>query len=181
MYASKLAAGSIFPRVTVQKLQGGILELSEKSSDYDWRLVVVYRGKHCPLCTRYLTALNFIAPQLHEIGVDVVAVSADTEEKAIAQMEIVKPEYPIGYGLTIEQMQSLGLYISDPRSPQETDRPFAEPGIFVINENGKIQVTDISNGPFARPELTTLVSGLGFIKDPNNNYPIRGTHSIGSD
>ena len=35
---------------------------------------------------------------------------------------------PVGCGLTIEQMRSLGLDISDPRSPQETIRPFAEPG-----------------------------------------------------
>ena len=34
---------------------------------------------------------------------------------------------------TVEQMQQLGVYISHPRSPQETDHPFAEPGLFVIN------------------------------------------------
>ena len=33
-------------------------------------------------------------------------------------------------------MQALGLYVSTPRSPQETDRPFAEPGLFLINPDG---------------------------------------------
>lgn len=72
-------------------------------------------------------------------------------------------------------MQQLGLYISHPRSAQETDHPFAEPGLFVVNEKGQVQVLDISNGPFVRPELGILLSGLGFIRNPENNYPIRGT------
>lgn len=84
--------------------------------------------------------------------------------------------FPIAYGLTIEQMQQLGLYISHPRSAKETDHPFAEPGLFVINDKGQAQVIDISNGPFVRPELSVLLSGLTFIRNPENNYPIRGTY-----
>jgi hypothetical protein len=84
--------------------------------------------------------------------------------------------FPLAYDLSIAQMQTLGLYISHPKSPEETDRPFAEPGIYVINEKGQVQVTDISNAPFARPDLATLIGGLGFIRNPENNYPIRGTY-----
>lgn len=73
-------------------------------------------------------------------------------------------------------MQELGLYISVPRSEKETDHPFAEPGLFVVNDKNEVQVVDISNASFARPELETLVSGLRFIRDPENNYPIRGTY-----
>ena len=91
----------------------------------------------------------------------------------------VAPNYRVGYGLSLAQMQELGLYISEPRSPQETDRPFAEPGLFVINDQGTLQITDISNAPFARPSLASLEMGLKFIRNPENNYPIRGT--FGSD
>ena len=78
-------------------------------------------------------------------------------------------------GLTLEQMQDLGLYISIPRSEKETDHDFAEPGLFVINSDGQVQVVDISNNPFARPDLEVFVSGLEWIRAPENNYPIRGT------
>lgn len=71
-------------------------------------------------------------------------------------------------------MKSLGLYISHPRSEQETDHPFAEPGLYVINEHGTLQVVDISNNPFVRPDLENLVSGLEWIR--KNDYPIRGTY-----
>ena len=64
--------------------------------------------------------------------------------------------------------------ISD-RSEQETDHNFAEPGLFVVNEHGNLHVVDISNNPFVRPELGALSRGLAWIRNPDNNYPIRGT------
>jgi hypothetical protein len=71
-------------------------------------------------------------------------------------------------------MKTLGLYISDPRSPQETDRPFSEPGLFVINADGAVQIVDVSNAPFARPELKGVANGIKFVR--GNDYPVRGTH-----
>lgn len=177
MNRSKLQAGETFPTLSVAKLSGGEIELQTPDGDHDWRLVVVYRGKHCPICTRYLTELKNALPQLNELGIDVVAISADPKEKALVQIDPIDPGFDIGYGLTVEQMQALGLYISHPRSPEETDRPFAEPGLFVINGDGKIQIIVISNAPFARPDLKSMVMGLSFIRNPENNYPIRGTLS----
>ena len=40
----------------------------------------------------------------------------------------------------------------------------------------QVQIVDISNAPFARPDLDALTTGLEFIKNPANNYPIRGTY-----
>jgi len=77
-------------------------------------------------------------------------------------------------------MESLGLYISNPRSEVESDHPFAEPGLFVINDSGQAQIIDISNIAFARPELKTLLRGLNYIRAPGNNYPVRGTYSSSS-
>lgn len=175
MTAKKLLAGQNFPALSVNKIGGGKLGFLKPKEGCDWLMMVVYRGKHCPLCTMYLSTLNELLPQFNELGVDVVAVSADPEEKALSQLNDLKPNFDVGYGLTIEQMQSLGLYISNPRSEAETDRPFAEPGLFVINASNQLQIIDISNAPFVRPELTSIMRGLTFIRNPENNYPIRGT------
>lgn len=177
MPAPKLQAGEAFPKITVPRLGGGTLELGTPSEGHDWQLVIIYRGKHCPMCTKYLGELNGVLDRLSDLGVDAVAVSGDPEEKAKAQMALVEPRFPVGYDLSIEQMRTLGLYISNPRSPKETDQPFAEPGLFVVNAEGRIQILDISNAPFARPSLETLVGGIKFIRDPQNNYPIRGTYA----
>lgn len=175
--AQKLKAGSNFPLISVPVLTGGRVDLGAPKDGFDWKLVVVYRGKHCPMCTTYLQELSNKVSELAELGVDVAVVSADTEQKARDQMELVKPVFPVGFDLSMTQMTALGLYISDPRSAEETDRPFSEPGLFVLNAAGEIQVIDISNAPFARPSLETLIGGLRFIRNPDNNYPIRGTRS----
>ncbi len=175
MTSRKFKAGDLLQSIRLNSLNHGEVELGKPLNGKDWHLVVVYRGKHCPMCTSYLKQLEHLKNTIYDIGISVLVVSADSEEKASAHNQEMGLSFPVAYGLSIEQMKDLGLYISHPRSAQETDIPFAEPGIYVINEKGQTQVTDISNAPFARPDLETLAGGLGFIRDPANNYPIRGT------
>ena len=167
---SKIAAGELFPSLSFATVDGGVADITAMPG---WRLVAVYRGKHCPLCKRYFKTLDAMLDELKGAGVSVVALSADPKEKAEADVASEGWRFPVGYGLSMEQMRALGLYISEPRSPRETDRPFAEPGLFVINPEGKLQIVDISNAPFARPELATVLMGIKLIKE--KSYPIRGT------
>lgn len=166
----KPTAGSPFPAQTWPTVNGSSVTPSDVSG---WSLVVVYRGKHCPLCEKYLDTLNGLLSSYKEAGVKVCAVSADPLEKSKAQAEAQSLDFPVAYDLSTEQMHELGLYVSEPRSPQETDRPFAEPAMFVINADGGMQIIDISNAPFARPDLEGLLNGIRFIQA--KGYPIRGT------
>ena len=177
MSNSKLSAGDTFPELTATNLAGETTDIGKPNADADWRLVVVYRGKHCPMCTKYLNKLEGYVDQLKELSVDVVAVSADSEEQLREHSEKLDVSFPLYYGLTLDQLESLGVYISNPRSEQETDHRFPEPGMFIVNQDNKLHVVDISNNPFVRPELDTLIAGITFLKNPENNYPIRGTYS----
>lgn len=171
----KPQAGSKFPDIEVTMLNGDTKSLGKPENGHDWKLVVIYRGQHCPICTKYLNQLETVKKSFYNAGVDIIAISADSKEQLESHLEEkIDIDFPIAYGLTVEQMYTLGLYISDPRSEKETDHPFAEPATFVINADGNIQIIDISNAPFARPELESLASGLSFIRE--NDYPIRGTH-----
>ena len=58
-------------------------------------------------------------------------------------MSELTASYPVAYGLTIKQMQQLGLYISHPHSAQETATVFAEPALFIFNKKRRLQVIDI--------------------------------------
>ena len=171
-----LTPATSFPALTVPTLNGGTVELgAPDGAKGDWKLVVVYRGKHCPICKKYLTELNGMLEDFNAIDVDVIAVSADPKEKAEPFAKDMGYKGVIGYDLSIAQMKELGAYISDPRSPEETDRPFAEPATFVVRSDGTLQIVDISNAPFARPALDQLLNGLRFIRE--NDYPVRGTHA----
>lgn len=176
MYSKKVAAGEEFPLVTVKNLANEYLQLGVPAGDNDWQIVVVYRGKHCPLCTKFLNQLAKVKDELSELGIDIVAVSADSKLQLESHLPDLDVNFTVCYGLTVEQMQDLGLYISHPRSEQETDHLFAEPGLFVVDGDFKVVITDIANAPFSRPNIETLLAGLKFLRKPDNNYPIRGTY-----
>ena len=137
-----------------------------------WTMLFVYRGKHCPRCKRYLNKLNDALSSWTEV-MDVVVVSADTQEKAKADKEEFGWTFDLGYGLSEKQMRDLGLYVSEPLSEAETTGLFAEPGAFAIRPDGSLMLVDISNGPAARPDLEELLDGMKFNID--NDRPVRGT------
>lgn len=169
MTTTKMTAGATFPDMSWPAVDGGLVEPARGS---EWRLLVVYRGKHCPLCKGYLKTLNDMLADFSVANIEVSVLSADSLDQAKADVEKYGWKFPVGYGLTPDQMRTLGLYISSPLSPEETDHPFPEPGVFVINPQGQAQIIEISNAPFARPDLKALLGGLQFViaKD----YPIRG-------
>lgn len=174
MTSFKLHAGNQFPTLMVRRLDGTLVDIRQIESNADWKMIVVYRGRHCPLCTKFLNQLETFQNDLKQIGIDIVAVSGDSRDQLTQHLEKLTVSFPILFGLSVPQMQELGVYISHPRTETETDHLFSEPGLFVINENKVVQVVDISNNPFSRPHLESLVSGLKYIRE--NNYPIRGTY-----
>lgn len=170
MAPQKLQAGSEMPKLALPRVGGGEVSVGNGQG---WQMIVVYRGKHCPICRTYLKTLDGLLEEFGATGTEVVAVSGDPQDKAETEARDEGWRFPVAYDLSPDQMRTLGLYISEPRSPQETDRPFPEPGLFVINPEGKIHIVDVSNAPFARPDLNSLVKGLKFIQE--KEYPIRGT------
>ena len=127
MKPGKIEAGSPFPKISLQSLDGGTAEIGQPTGDTDWKMVVVYRGRHCPLCTKYLNQLETYKQQLLDNRIDLVAVSADSKSQLQSHLEKLDVSFPLCYGLTIEQMEELGLYISIPRSDKETDHPAVIP------------------------------------------------------
>src|SRR5215831_18796857 len=166
----KLQAGAAVPAIAVAKVGGGEIAIGNSRR---WQMVVIYRGKHCPICRTYLKGLDGLYDEFRAGGTEVIAVSGDPRDKAESEAAEEGWRFAVGYGLTTDQMRQLGLYISEPRSPQETDRLFPEPGLFVINPEGQAHIIDISNATFARPELKGILSSLKLIKE--RGYPIRGT------
>ena len=168
--SKKLPAGSDLPVLTVPSVGGGELVLGGKREG--WQAIFVYRGLHCPICKAYLAKVEAKLGDFADLGADVVAVSGDPKDKAEAFATEVGLTMAVGYDLSVAQMRELGLYISSPRSDAETDRPFPEPALFVVTPDGKLQIVEIANAPFVRPELDWVVRGLKLGKD---GYPIRGT------
>lgn len=170
MAHSKPAAGHALPQMNFPKLGGGTLSIGGPRDAHT--LFVVYRGKHCGRCKKYLATLDKMAEDWKAAGFEIVVVSADPEKKAQDDFDEFGWSFELGYDLSETQMRTLGVYISDPLSPEETDRRFAEPGVFCIRPDGVLQVVCISNGPAARPDLAELLDGMKF--NIAHNRPARG-------
>jgi peroxiredoxin len=171
MPTPKPIAGSILAPMSFPQVGGG--EVSVGGTKANWTLLVVYRGKHCPRCKKYLNILNEMRADWSEAGFDVAVVSADSLEKAEADQKEFGWNFALGYDLTEDQMAQLGVFVTEPLSASEAERRFAEPGTFVIRPDGSLLLISISNGPSARPELGELLDGMIFTKQ--NDRPPRGT------
>ena len=169
MQNHKPQVGKPIPHMTLSHVDGSIHTIGETSQR--GTLLVVYRGKHCPRCKRYLNKLEAMLNDWTAL-LDVVVVSADTLEKAQTDQAEFGWTFDLCYGLTEDQMRALGLYISDPLSEAETTGRFAEPGTFAIKPDGTLMLVDISNGPASRPDLDELLDGMRF--NIENNRPTRG-------
>lgn len=172
--STKLTSGGTLPPLTLPLVQGGEVTLGKTKNPGSWQVVIVYRGLHCPLCNKYLARLEELRESFAKAKAELIAVSGDPIEKAREMVTRNGLQFPVGYGLSPEQMRELGLYISDPRNDQETDRPFAEPGTFAVNGVGRLHLIEISNTPFNRADLSELLDTVEWVQE--NDYPIRGTH-----
>ncbi|WP_417523854.1 redoxin domain-containing protein [Marinovum sp.] len=171
MPTPKPVAGALLAPMRFPKVGGG--EITVGGEREAWTLLVVYRGKHCPRCKKYLNGLDAMRGDWQAAGFDVVVVSADPEAKAQADVAEFGWGFDLGYGLRRDQMATLGLYVTQPLSDAETDAPFAEPGVFVLRPDGSLLLIALSNGPSARPDLAELLDGMVFTKETNR--PPRGT------
>ncbi|MDD9158538.1 redoxin domain-containing protein [Aliivibrio sp. S4TY2] len=178
----KFNPGDEFPEIRLPIFNNGkTVDIRTPQKGTDWRMVIIYRGQHCPLCTTYLNEIEKYKDDFIKLGVDIIAVSADDMVQVDEHSKKLSITYPIAHGMKVGHMMQLGLYISTPLSApntmSETDHLFSEPALFVINAEGRVQIVEVSNAPFARPDINSILSGIKFIRE--HNYPIRGTYNSG--
>ena len=163
--------GAMLPRLVLERVGGPAVDVGGERER--WTLLVIYRGRHCGRCKRHLDGLEAMRGDWEAAGFDVVAVSADTREKARADVEEFGWTFPVCHGLDAHAMRALSLHVSEPLGADETDRPFAEPGTFCVRPDGRIQIMSVSNGPAARTDLAELLDGMEHAIE--HDKPPRGT------
>ena len=164
------------PALDVATVGSGNWSLADQSPE-NFTMVVFYRGLHCPKCKLSLTELNRKAGDFAELGVGIIAVSCDEEDRARTARDDWKLEnLTIGYGLSIEDARAWGLYISTSNGVTsigvEEPALFCEPGLFVIQSDGNLYMTAIQSMPFARPLFAEVAPAIKFVLE--KGYPARG-------
>ncbi|MAN59446.1 MAG: alkyl hydroperoxide reductase [Flavobacteriaceae bacterium] len=145
-----------------------------KQSPKAFTMLVFYRGLHCPVCKKYLETLTEKMEAFYNKGVNMVAISMDSEERAKKAGEEWDVEsLPIAYGLTEEEAREWGLYISHAIKDEEPE-VFSEPALFLIEPDGSLYSAAIQTMPFARPQFDDLLKSIDFVLE--KEYPARGQH-----
>jgi len=168
---NKLIPGQKVPELEVNILDNKQWKLSEDTFT-NMKLVVFYRGLHCPLCKAYIGELDKIIYEFSQLDIEVIAISGDSQEKAkLTKAKWGLKDITIGYNHSVDSMRQWGLYISKGAFPSEPPL-FNEPGIFLVKADRTLFFAGVNNEPFARPPLHELISGIRYVI--TNNYPLRG-------
>ncbi|MFQ5755062.1 MAG: peroxiredoxin-like family protein [Acidiferrobacterales bacterium] len=164
------------PELDVEILDAGRWRLSKQRPE-NFTMIVAYRGYHCPICRPYIGGLDRMLEEFTKRGVEVIALSTDTQERARQTKDGWKlANLRIGYGLSISKAREWGLYISRSRGKTsagvvEPDE-FNEPGVFLITPDQTLYASSVATMPFARPHFKEILAAIDFIVE--KNYPARG-------
>lgn len=171
---TKLTPEEKVPALNLPLVDGGSFDLAADAPEH-FSMLVFYRGYHCPVCKGYLENLNRLVRGYRDAGFSVTAVSMDDRdraEKTRAEWDI--PDVPLAYSLDEATARTWGLWVSTSIKEAES-AVFNEPGLFWVRPDGRLYLADISNMPFARPDLEFLLSKAAMATE--KGYPARGTRA----
>lgn len=167
------------PALSVDTLASGAFDLSASAPEFA-TLLVFYRGLHCPICATYLKELGRLLPQLKERGVEAIAISSDTQDRAQQMADKVGHEdLRFGYDLPLDDARAWGLYVSTSRGTTsigiEEPALFSEPGVFLVKPDGTLYFAAVQTMPFMRPHFQEMLGALDFVQKVD--YPARGEYT----
>jgi peroxiredoxin len=147
------------PALDLPLAGGGRFKLGE-TPPRNFSLLIFYRGLHCHRCKGYLGEFEALLPTFGRLGVDLVAVSSDTQERAEqSKSEWQLPNLKVAYGLIVENAKSWGLFVS--RGVRQ-DEPtiFSEPGLFLVDNQGALVLAVINSITRMRPYPKDVVETI---------------------
>ncbi len=158
----RLDNGDQFPVLDIPAVGGGTISLPGDLAG-SLGVVLVYRGSWCPYCTAQLTAFGRASDTWAELGVRVVALSADAEPAATAFVDRYSLPFPVGYGVDVDKVaDALGAYSNrDPRYLQSSG--------FLLDPSGSVILASYSSGAIGRltaDDVTGLFRYLASQEEP---------------
>jgi peroxiredoxin len=159
------------PPLEVKLLDDRVWRLQD-AKPANFQMVVVYRGLHCPVCKTYLGELEAKLPDFTKRGVDTIAISADSRERAEkARAEWGLTSLQVGCELSIPNAREWDLFIS--RAIREGEPPeFSEPGLFLIKPDHSLFFASRGSAPWGRPPLDQMLRGIDVATE--RKMPARG-------
>jgi peroxiredoxin len=152
-----LQNGALFPHLTIDATGGGTISLPCDLAG-SFSVVLLYRGSWCPYCNAQLMAFSRAHDTLTELGVKVVALSADDEATASALVKKHDLRFPVGHSADVDYVAALtGAYTNPhPKYFQSTG--------FVLDPSGRVITAVYSSGAIGRLLPADVVGFVDYVK-----------------
>jgi peroxiredoxin len=142
-------------------------------------MLLFYRGLHCPICAKQLTEFEKHSSEFASRGVNIIAISTDTQERAIKMAEKTSANgVKFGYELSLQDARDWGLYLSESLGETSVgvDEPkiFSEPALYLIKPDSTLYYATVQTMPFSRPSASDMLAAIDYAN--KNDYPARGEY-----
>jgi peroxiredoxin len=153
-----LHPGDTFPSLTVAVPGGDALELPAAVAG-DYAVVLLFRGSWCPFCNAQLRAFARAHDRLAELGIRVVAVSADDEASTRALVAKHGLTFPVGHSADPAALRdALGAFVSG-------EPPYVESTGFILDPDGRVVVSVYSSGAIGRLLPDDVIGLIRYLRD----------------
>ncbi len=138
-------------------------------------VVTFYRGGWCPFCDLQLRAYQSVLPEIHRLGAELVAISAQTADYALSDAEKKQLTFPVlhdahnrvsrEYGLVFtlsDVMKKLQTGFGNPIPKFNGDDSWElnMPGTFVIHRAGIVKLAHVDPNYMVRLEPAAILDAL---------------------
>jgi len=141
----RLENGETLPDLILPSVSGPTVSLKEYVQGA-WSVVLFYRGNWCPFCNAQLNAFQRKLPELEQLGVRVIAISADVAAEAQQTVERHQLTFPVLYGADpAGAAKTFGTHVA-----ANARGTYIDSTGFVVDPNGSIVVAVYSSGAIGR-------------------------------
>jgi peroxiredoxin len=169
-----LALGAKAPDFTLPDARGGKLSLSSLLAKGP-AVLTFYRYGSCPFCNLQLRAYQAVVARIHDLGAELVAISAQMPDLAAADIEQKALTFPVltdahnqvsrQYGLVFKlsevfQQLQTGFGSPIPKFTGDDTWELLMPGTFVVDRRGVVQLAHVDPDYRVRLEPAAILNSL---------------------
>lgn len=170
-----LSVGSKPEAFTVSSHKGSPVSLQDLLDNNAPLLVVFYRGGWCPFCNVQIRQLTEAWPEFQKRGVTPVLISADKPDASAMAKATYEIPFPVLSDPDLKAHQAFNVIVQIEDETAEKYRTYgivledwsgrghhkiAAPGIFLLDQNGKVQWAHVSQDYRTRPSVKQLLAML---------------------
>ena len=169
-----LSAGNRAPAFTLPDARGGQVSLRSLLAAGP-AIVTFYRGGWCPFCDLQLRSYQGVLAEIHALGAELVAISPQTPDFALADIEAKQLTFPVltdagnrvarQYGLVFslseplrEVQKAIGSPIPKFNGDESWELPI--PGTFVLDREGVVRLAHVDPDYMKRLEPKAILDAL---------------------